>query len=719
MNIENIIPTLPFTNPVLIFFIVLTIILFAPLLLNRFRIPHIIGLIIAGMIIGPHGFGLLERDSSFQIFGNVGLLYLMFLAGLEMDINDFKKNKTQGIVFGLYTFFIPMILGTTISYYTLHFNLETSILLASMYASHTLVAYPIVSRYGISRATSVTTTIAGTIITVLGALIILAVIAGMQQGEINEIFWIRLLISITIFCTIVIYSFPRITRWFFKKYDDNVSQYIFVLALVFSASFMAQLAGLEAIIGAFFAGVVLNRFIPAVSPLMNRIEFVGNALFIPYFLIGVGMLINLHGVFSSTEAIIVAINMSIVATASKWIAAWFTQKTFKLPKVDRNMIFGLSNAQAAATLAAVLIGYDLGIFNSNVLNGTVIMILVTCTISSFVTEKAARELVTKQQQDDYLKDKIDTGEERILIPIANPYTIENLVNLAILLKNPKKKTPLYAINVTDDKSQDNGFNAKNALQKAAKIASSADVEMETIARYDMNIASGIIHTMKEKNISEIVIGLHHKANIVDSFFGTKTESLLKGTNKMVAITKCTIPVNTVTRIVIAVPEKAEFETGFVKWVDRVANMAKQVGCRAIFYAHPNTIIQLKAILRKGKYNIRNEFEILDNWEDILMLTGIVLQDDLFIIVSARHTSVSYNTEFDKLPSFLSKYFAGNNIVVLYPEQFGKESQLSFFSDPRSMDVQRDYTRFIGLRLFLENLLKKKKRWGHRNQKKDK
>lgn len=229
MNIENIIPTLPFTNPVLIFFIVLTIILFAPLLLNRFRIPHIIGLIIAGMIIGPHGFGLLERDSSFQIFGNVGLLYLMFLAGLEMDINDFKKNKTQGIVFGLYTFFIPMILGTTISYYTLHFNLETSILLASMYASHTLVAYPIVSRYGISRATSVTTTIAGTIITVLGALIILAVIAGMQQGEINEIFWIRLLISITIYCTIIIYSFPRITPVVFsKKYDDNVSPIYFL-----------------------------------------------------------------------------------------------------------------------------------------------------------------------------------------------------------------------------------------------------------------------------------------------------------------------------------------------------------------------------------------------------------------------------------------------------------------------------------------------------------
>ena len=719
MDIASTLPALPFTNPVLIFFIVLTIILFAPLLLNRLRIPHIIGLIIAGIIIGPYGFGLLERDSSFQLFGNVGLLYLMFLAGLEMDINDFKKNKTQSIVFGLYTFLVPMIIGTFISYYTLHFNWTTSILLASMYASHTLVAYPIVSRYGVARETSVTTTIAGTIITVLGALIILAVIAGMAQGNINNVFWIRLTLSVTVYTAFIIYAYPRITRWFFKKYSDNVTQYIYVLALVFAASFLAEIAGLEAIIGAFFAGVVLNRFIPAVSPLMNRIEFVGNALFIPYFLIGVGMLIDLQVVFNSSDAIIVALNMSIVATLSKWIAAWLTQKTFKLPKVDRDMIFGLSNAQAAATLAAVLIGHDLGIFNTNVLNGTIVMILVTCTISSFVTEKAARKIVTRQMTEDQTTN-LDTGEERILIPIANPTSIENLINIALLLKSPKKKSPLYAIHVTDDTNAGDGpgFKAKNALRTAAKVASSADTRLEPIYRFDINIASGILHSMKEKDISELVIGLHHKANIVDSFFGNKTESLLKGTNKMIFIAKCIIPINTITRIVIAVPEKAEFETGFVKWIDRIANMAKQIGCRAIFYAHPNTIVQLKAVLKQGGYRIRNEFEILENWEDILMLTGIVLQDDLFIVVSARRTSVSHNPEFDKLPGFLSRYFAGNNLVVLYPEQFGKESELlSFFTDPLSIDVQRHYTRFPDLRTFLGRLKwTNKKMWKHLNRK---
>ncbi|WP_435522035.1 cation:proton antiporter domain-containing protein [Coprobacter tertius] len=721
MSIESILPTLPLTNPVLIFFIVLTIILFAPIILNRFRIPHIIGLIIAGIIVGPYGLGWLDRDSSFHIFGNVGLLYLMFLAGLEMDINDFKKNKTQGIVFGLYTFFVPMILGTVISYYTLHFDLRTSILLASMYASHTLVAYPIVSRYGVSRSTSVTTTISGTIITVLGALIILAAIAGMAQGNIDNFFWLRLTLSVAAYTAAIIYVYPRLTRWFLKKYSDNVTQYIFVLALVFAASFLAQLVGLEAIIGAFFAGVILNRFIPAVSPLMNRIEFVGNALFIPYFLIGVGMLINLREVFSSIDAMIVAINMSVVATVAKWIAAWFTQKTFKLSKIDRNMIFGLSNAQAAATLAAVLIGHDLGIFDSNVLNGTIVMILVTCTISSFVTEKAARKLATQQMLDDN-DEKLDIGEERILIPVANPSTIENLINIALLLKNPKKKSELFAIHVTDDQKTGDGpgFKARNALSTAAKVASSADTRLNPIYRYDINIASGIIHAIRERNISEVVIGLHHKANIVDSFFGNKTELLLKGTNKMIFISKIIIPVSTITRIVIAVPEKAEYETGFVKWIDRIANMAKQIGCRAIFYAHPQTITQIKAVLKKGNYRIRNEFEILENWEDILMLTGVVLQDDLFIIVSARRTSVSHSPEFDKLPVLLSRYFAGNNLVVLYPEQFGKEREVSFFSDPLSIDVQRHYTHIFGLKSLWEKFrLRNQKMWKHLNRKESK
>lgn len=707
--------TLPIENPVLIFFIVLVIILLAPILLNRIRVPHIIGLIIAGVIIGPNGLNLLARDSSFEIFGNVGILYLMFLAGLEIDMNDFKKSRKDGVIFGLYTFLIPMILGTVISYYTLHLNLMTSILLASMYASHTLIAYPIISRYGISRTRAVPVTIAGTIFTVLGALIILAVIAGMVRGDLTEFFWLRLTVNIIIYSVAILYIYPRLTRWFFKNYNDNVTQFIFILALVFLASYMAQVIGLEAILGAFFAGIVLNRFIPNVSPLMNRLEFVGNALFIPYFLIGVGMLIDLR-VVKNTETIIVAANMSIVATLCKWLAAWLTQKTCHMTKIDRNLIFGLSNAQAAATLAAVIIGHNIGLFNDEILNGTIVMILVTCIISTLVTEKAARQMVVAMQNNEPPTSKSPVQSEQILIPIANPSTIENLINLALLLKSPQRRSPLYALHVTDD-SKTSNYRSQSILEFAGKVASSADTKLIPIARYDMNITSGIIHTMKERNITEVVLGLHHKANIVDTFFGSKIESLLKNTNKMILISKCVNPINTVTRIVIAVPRKAEYETGFARWIDRVANMAKQIGCRAIFYAYPETIPYLKARLRAGRYNIRNEFEKLESWDDFLLLANVVLDDDLFIVVSARPTSVSFNADADHIPSFLSKYFANNNLIVLYPEQFGTaEPAPASFMEPMSHDML-NHSEILGIEKIFRQLIAYKKRWTHRNRKK--
>lgn len=705
---------IPFTNPTLIFFIVLSIILLAPILLNKIKVPHIIGLLLAGVLIGPNGSGILLRDTSFELFGKVGLLYLMFLAGLEMDIDDFRKNKSKGIVFGLYTFAVPMILGTLASYYLLKFSLITSVLLASMYASHTLVAYPIVSRYGVSKNRAVTITIAGTIITVLLALLILAIITGMFKGELDTGFWVRFLSSIAIYCVIILMAFPRIAKWFLRKYDDNVTQYIFVLALVFSASFAAELSGLEGIIGAFLVGVVLNRYIPAVSPLMNRIEFVGNALFIPYFLIGVGMLVDLRVLFHGKEALFVALNMSVVATLSKWIAAWMTQKTFKMEKIEREMIFGLSNGQAAATLAAVLIGYNIIIgatpegepirlLNENILNGTIIMILVTCTISSVITERAARKLATREEQETLLNNS-GTAEERILIPVANPATIESLVNLALMLKNAKKKSALYALYVDVDSNNKNDTYSKSILPKVAKIASSTDTEVNTLSRSDVNIASGIIHTIRENSISEVVMGFHHKANIADTFFGPTCENIVRGTNKMLLISKAVTPVNTINKMVIAVPDKAEFETGFSKWVDRIANMAVQSGCKCIFHCTAETQEKILQLIKIHKYRLRAEFEKMTEWKDFVALKDIVQQHDLFVVVCARHTSISYHHSFDRLPYALSKDFNHTNLLIIYPEQFSNQKETVYFSDPQARDIQKQYPNLGHYENILNTLL---------------
>lgn len=695
MILLNISSYLPVTDPTWIFFLVLIIILFAPMILGRLHIPHIIGMILAGVIIGEHGFNILERDSSFELFGKVGLYYIMFLAGLEMDLEDFKKNRIKGLVFGILTFSIPMILGIWSSTQFLGYGLITSILLASMYASHTLIAYPIISRYGLSRIRSVSITIGGTAITVVLALLILAVIGGMYKGEANDMFWIYLVLKVIGLGFIIIFFFPRIARWFFRHYDDSVMQFVFVLAMVFLGGGLMEFVGMEGILGAFLAGLVLNRFIPHVSPLMNRLEFVGNALFIPYFLIGVGMIIDVRSLFASGEALKVAIVMTVVATISKWLAAWFTQKIYRMQKEERGIMFGLSNAQAAATLAAVLIGHEIimengeRLLNDDVLNGTVVMILFTCVISSFATERAAKKIAVKE---DLLTDNDTKDKEKFLIPVANPSTIDDLVNLALVMKDSKEKEELVALSVIND---NNRFEAKEVqgkrnLERTAMVAAAADVPVKTISRYDINIASGIIHTVKEFNVTNVIIGLHRKANLMDSFLGSMTENLLKGTHRQIMIGKFLIPVNTLRRIIVAVPPKAEYETGFFKWIAHLCRMGAQLNCRVHFFATTKTLSLIDQVIKKKYSNTPTEFTELEEWEDLLMLTGYVHYDHLFTVITSRPGYISYAPSFEKLPSLLNKYFANNSLLVVYPEQFGEPEEIVSFSDPRGYNESQHY-----------------------------
>jgi Kef-type K+ transport system membrane component KefB len=683
---------LPLSNPVLIFSLVLFIILFAPLLLNKFKIPHIIGLIIAGVLIGPYGFNLLLRDSSIVLFGTVGLLYIMFLAGLEIDMAEFKKNTFKSIVFGLLTFSIPMGLGYLAGYYLLGFGMLTSVLLASMFASHTLLAYPIASRYGVIHNRSVTLTVGGTIITDTLALLVLAVIVAMTKGEMNDRFWKELGISMAIFAIIVFLIFPFIIRWFFKKFDDNISQYIFVLAIVFLGAFLAQMAGMEAIIGAFMSGLTLNRFIPKTSPLMNRIDFVGNAFFIPFFLIGVGMLVDVRVLFMGVGALKVAVVMIGVAILAKWLAAWFTQNIFRMSVDERRMIFGLSSAQAAATLAAVMVGYNiiigetatgepLRLLNEEVLNGTILMILVTCTISSFATEKASRNLALPQEES---VDKTEKAIDRILISVAYPETVTDLVDLALNMKPTKSKSPLYALHVVDeeDSSEKAYEEGKKMMDKALRQAAGADEVMVPINRFDANISNGIIYTIKEHNITDIIIGLHHKAYTDENeFLGPVVERVLKRTYESIYVYKNMQPLNTLKRLVVVVPPRAEFEPGFSFWFDRLHSLAQKASLSLKFYGERHSIGKLQLLNRQKRRQISAQFEEFSNWEDFLIFTKEIKQDDLFVIVSSRKGYVSYLPLIDRLPYFLTRYFFENSLLIIYPMQleqgFNMENILQF------------------------------------------
>lgn len=668
--------TLPITDPTWIFFLVLSIILFAPILLNKLRIPHIIGMILAGVLIGKHGFNILTHDNSFELFGKVGLYYIMFLAGLEMNMGDFKQNRTKALTLGLLAFVVPLVIGFVANVSYLKYGILTSVLLASMYASHTLVAYPIVIRYDVSRRRSVSIAVGGTAVTDTLTLLVLAVVGGLFKGEAGSYFLVWLILKVLFLGALIIYSFPRIGRWFFRRHDDNVMQFIFVLAMVFLGAGLMEFVGMEGILGAFLAGLVLNPLIPHVSPLMNHLEFVGNALFIPYFLIGVGMLIDVHVIFGQGNALEVAGVMVAMALTGKWIACWLTQKIWGMSSLERKLMYGLSTAQAAATLAAVLVGYNIimpngeRLLNDDVLNGTVLLILVTCIASSLITEKAAREVAINEASA--MEEAPSRDPEKILISIANPETIELLVSLALMIRDPKQEDNLIALNVVNDNnpSGNSQARAKRYLEKAAMISASADVTLQPICRYDLNIVSGIIHTVKENAVTDVIIGLHHKGNIVDSFFGLVTENLLKGLRREVIVAKFLMPINTLRRIIIAVPPKAEYEAGFTKWVDHFCRMGNMLACRIHFFAGEDTLQRLRVLLRERHRQTLTDFSLLDDWDDLPILTGQVNYDHLLVIVSARPGSISYNRSLEKLPAQLGRYFANNSLIVLYPDQLG-------------------------------------------------
>ena len=672
--------TLPLTDPVLKFLLILVIILAAPLLLNKLRIPHLLGLIIAGAIIGPNGFNLVLRDSSIILSGTAGLLYIMFLAGLEIDLGDFKKNKWKSLTFGMYTFLVPMALGTLVGLYVLNFSMLTSILLASMFASHTLIAYPIISKLGITKDKAVGITVGGTMITDTLALLVLTVIVEMAVGDVDDWFWYRLGAAIILFFAFVMIVFPIVGRWFFKRCEDNVSQYIFVLVMVFLGAYLAELAGLESIIGAFLAGMALNRLIPSTSPLMNRVEFVGNAIFIPFFLIGVGMLIDYRAFFTNWDTIKVGAVMIVVATVAKFVAAWLTQKTFRMSVDQRRVIFGLSNAQAAATLAAVMVGYNvilgetpagepIRLLNESVLNGTILMILVTCTMASFSAQKGAHNIA----MNDVSEEKEGTGEhqERILIPVSYEKNVTELVNLSTAIKSKKNKNGLFALNVINNQaSDDKAFKqSKKGLNMAVTTASATDNVLQDLLRYDLNVANAIISVIKEQGITDLVLGLHQGKGVVSSFLGNMTEAILGQSNVTTLIYRPIQPIATVKRHLVVVPARAEKEVGFPMWVNKVWNIIHNSGAKAVFYASEDTMVYLKEMYKKRP--IEAEFSSFDDWDDFLIMSREIKSDDTLWVVMSRRERLSYHANMSRIPNYLNKYFQSNSFVLVYPIQAGE------------------------------------------------
>ncbi len=663
---------LPFSNPVLIFSLILLIILVSPILFRRLNVPGIIVLIISGIIIGPFGLDFLEQNAAIDLFSKIGLLYIMFIAGLELDMNQFKVNRNKSLLFGLFTFALPLIIGFPVCYYLLGYGFNASFLTASMFATHTLITYPIVSKMGVSKNEAVAITVGGTILTDTAVLIILAVIMGnAQEGGLTMDFWIRLAISLTIFCVIMFYLVPQIAKWFFTKMEkEKHSHYIFVLTVVFLSAFLAELAGVEDIIGAFLAGLALNRLIPHSSALMNRIEFMGNSLFIPFFLISVGMLVDVRVIFSGYMAIAVALTLSIVAIAGKWTAAFFTQLVFKYSNSQRKVIFGLSSGHAAATLAVIIVGYNADIIDVNILNGTIILILITSIVATLATENAAKMMVKESRElnPDEIKNSESFKMETILLPLANIINFDKLVEFAILIKDKSSVNPVSILSVVpnDEQAELNIAQAKTKLEDFVVQASASETVVDITATIDHDVAQGISRKSKELIADFIVMGWPTSSEI-DEVNGEKMAGIIRSTTKTIFLCHSTRPWATLQKLVVASPTNSEKMEGFSLWVKKVIKIAEELSVPIVVYCNENTKKAIKTLVKDLKLRAPFEFEQFDNWDDFLIVSRAVGPDDIIMLISARIDSVAYQPILEKIPLKMETYFKQNTKILVYPQ----------------------------------------------------
>ena len=686
----------PITDPTLIFFVVLLMILLSPIIMGRLRIPHIIGMVLAGVIVGKYGLNILERDASFELFGRVGLYYIMFLAGLEMDMEGLKKNRTRVIVFGLLTFLVPFAMTYFMGVSLLSYTPLAALLLSAIMASNTLISYPIVGRYGLTRHTSSTLSVGSSMMALFMALIVMASIVNSFQGEGGIGFWVLFVVKFFVYSIGLILVIPRLTRWFLRRYSDAVMQFIFILAVVFLSAALSDAIGLEGIFGAFLSGLILNRFIPRVSPLMNRIEFTGNALFIPYFLIGVGMLINVRLLFQGTHILWVVFCLVLFGTLGKAIAAYLAAGVFRMPRLAGHMMFGLTSAHAAGAIAMVMVGRRLEIspgvylFGDEVLNGIVIMILFTCVISTVVTEWAAQRLRLKEKKEPELVKTVN--DEKILIPVKYPEYADNLVSMATMMRNPKLKRELVALNVVYDdvNMRHNQAEGQRLLEHLQHLASASDVPMTTQVRIAANIANGIKHAFKEFQASEILMGLHFHHNVSKGFWGEFTRSLYNGLSHQIIITRIMQPLNTVRRIQVVVPSRAEFEPGFYRWLERLARMTENLECRIIFHGRKDTLQLINEYIHNNFSSVRAEYVPMKHWNELPDLATKVSKDHLFVIVTARKGTISYKSAMERLPDEVNRYFKGKTLMIIFPDQYGNEMDDMTFAQPQHTEERSAY-----------------------------
>nr|WP_252490638.1 cation:proton antiporter [Natronococcus sp. CG52] len=649
----------------------MVIFLVAPLVLKRYRLPGIVGIILIGAAIGPNGANLLERDDTIQLLGEVGLVYLMFIAGLEINLNQFIEYKDRSIVFGLFSFVIPQAVGTVVGVYVLELTFAAASLFAAIFSSHTLLAYPVVNRLGIAKNEAMTATIGGTILTDTLALLVLAVVVASVGGALDAAFWTQLAVGLTVFFVGVWLLVPRLGRWFFRSHsEESYFEFLFVMAVLFLCAFLAELVGVEHIIGAFLAGLTLNRLIPETGPLMNRIEFVGNALFIPFFLLSVGMLVDARVLLEGFDTLLIAGSLIVMVAVTKFAASWATGRIYGYDRDEVLGMFGLSVGQAAAALAIVQIGFDAEIpgFDQNMINGVVLMILVVSLVSPALVERAGGALVRSREREAY--DPSDTPQ-RILVPVSKGSKhVESLLNLAFTIRNERAEEPIHTVSVVrpdrNTRTEAQVAEAEDVLEGVEEYASGAEVPIEDHTRINHNIASGIVRSAAENRITTLVIGWDGARSRAQNVFGHIIDQVLIRTAQLTLVGRVREPLNTTQRIVLVLPPGIDRNDGFYEALHTVKLVSEDTGAPIRGLAVGGDPEQFERLFSLVEPEAPGEFEKIADWKELLAtLRDEVRSDDLVVCISSRRNDIGWHSELQTLPKSISTLTDGN-FVIMYP-----------------------------------------------------
>ncbi len=701
---------LPFSNPVVIFAIVLFIILFSPIILKRFKIPGIVGMIISGIIIGPKGLNLIALDNSIILLGTIGLLYIMFLAGLELNLNEFKTTKYKSLFFAIVLFSISGSLSALVSHYIFNLSWISAMFISILASTFTLLSYPIASRLGLTRHRVMTLAIGAIVFADIAALLLLSVL---EQAYVAPDYLISSLLKLgflsIFFLAFVIYAVPAFAKWFFKNIEEvGTWQFIFVLFILFTTAFLSELAGYEPIIGAFAAGIALNKFIPHTSTLMDRVNFVGNSLFIPFFLIQVGMIIDVRVFTKGYNVLSFGLVLFVIWAIAIITTSYLTTKIFKFPKLEMKFLIGISFSKAAATLAIAVIGHKIGVLDESILNVVIILILLTALISSFLTERFGRQLVTQDEAKVKLTNEF---EQKLLVNVANPENISKLIEFGARIRDTHSNHPIYILTVSQDEAElQNKMNhcQKIVYDTVPNISSDLSRKVIVTSRASLNVTDGIIKTIKENLITDVILGFSPNTTVDSRFFGTILQNLLEDTNKSIYVFRSIVPLNLISELFVIIPKHSEYEIGFTKILTSIVNLSTNLNYKVHFYAFQNTILFIQKQFRVNQINIDYKITHIKNDEEFNQINYQIKDENMLICLFSRPRAISYEITYRNIVENYLDKTQNSNFALFYPEQTEtyEEQDITHYDILDTSAIQENIVNYNSVKNWLVNLIKK-------------